>query len=141
MPVNYQENMELERELVMEEPYVRVYYLPAIKLGKVVWSGSPANLAEYKKPFVFLLNYAATHRVHYFMSDITNQGVVGPENRKWFEREAIPAGIKAGLKASAIILNDANVFKRYYINAILAINNKTGNPARIFATSLPRWNG
>ncbi|HYC85845.1 MAG TPA: hypothetical protein VEB86_11520, partial [Chryseosolibacter sp.] len=39
----------------------------------------------------------------------------------------------AGLKALPIVLNESNNFKRYDMNAILGISDRTGNPVRIFA--------
>jgi hypothetical protein len=81
---------------------------------------------------LFLLDFAKTHTITRFLSDTREQGVVSPENRKWFEKEMVPAAIKAGLKRSAVITG-SNVFKRYYINMILSAVNKFNMPFKIFS--------
>jgi hypothetical protein len=121
----------MEKEL-MKESYVRVVYDSEKFLGKVIWSGSPTN-EQYKKPFLVLLDWAAKgNKVSRFLSDTRDQGVVNPENRKWFEKEMVPAAMKAGLKRSAVITG-ANVFKRYYINMILSAVNKFNMPFKFFS--------
>jgi hypothetical protein len=121
----------MEKEL-MKESYVRVVYDSEKFLGKVIWSGSPTN-DQYKKPFLVLLDWAAKgNKVTRFLSDTREQGVVNPENRKWFEKEMVPAAMKAGLKRSAVVTG-ANVFKRYYINMILSAVNKFNMPFKIFS--------
>lgn len=119
--------MEIE---LMNEPYVRVVYDDQREIGKIIWSGNP-KADEYKKPFNVLLDYArAGHPATRFLSDTRNQGVVSPENRKWFEKEMLPAAIAAGLKRAAAITG-GNVFKRYYLNMILSTVNKFNMPFKI----------
>lgn len=67
-----------------------------------------------------------------FLSDTRDQGIVNPENRKWFEKEMVPTAIKAGLKRVAVITN-GNAFKRYYLIMILSAVNKLNVPFRIFS--------
>jgi hypothetical protein len=121
--------MEIE---LMNEPHVRVIYDSDRLLGKIIWSGSPTQ-EQYKKPFLVLLDYAAKGNViTRFLSDTRDQGVVNPENRKWFEKEMVPAAMKAGLKRAAAITN-ANVFKRYYVNMIISAVNKFNMPLKVFS--------
>lgn len=121
--------MEIE---LMNEPYVKVVYDKERHIGKIIWSGNP-TVDQYKKPFGVLLDWAAKgNPVPRFLSDTRNQGVVSPENRKWFEKEMIPAAIAAGLRRSAAITG-GNVFKRYYLNMILSAVNKFNMPFKIFS--------
>ncbi|GAA0192906.1 hypothetical protein GCM10009122_55770 [Fulvivirga kasyanovii] len=115
---------------LMNEPYARVLYDPEKYIGKIIWQGNPKQ-EEYKKPFLVLLDWAQKGNVvSRFLSDTRNQGVVSPENRKWFEAEMVPASINAGCKRSAVITS-GNVFKRYYLNMILAVVNKFDMPFKI----------
>jgi hypothetical protein len=124
--------MNMEVELV-KEPYVRVTCDPDRFIGKVTWTGSPTP-EQYKKAFLALLDHAKKgNKITRFLSDTRNQGIVNPENRKWFEKEMVPAAIKAGLKRSAVITN-GNAFKRYYINMILSAVNKFNVPFKIVST-------
>jgi len=85
------------------------------------------------KGFTVLLEFAKTTKVENFLSDIRNQGVVSPDSRKWFEKEALPAGMKLGLQRAGVII-DGNIFKRYYINMIISSTNKFGLPLKVFST-------
>ncbi|MDN4164362.1 STAS/SEC14 domain-containing protein [Cytophagales bacterium LB-30] len=116
---------------ILELPYVSVIYVEEMKLGKIIWHGNPSR-EEYKKPFLTLVDWAKKgHEVTRFLSDTRNQGVVSPENRKWFETEMVPSAISVGLKRAAV-LTDSNVFKMYYLNMILSALNKFNMPFKIF---------
>jgi hypothetical protein len=122
--------MEIE---IVKESYVTVTWDSERSMGKVVWSGSPTP-EQYKKAFLSLLDHAKKgNKVSRFLSDTRNQGIVNPENRKWFEKEMVPAAIKSGLKRTAVITN-GNAFKRYYINMILSAANKFNVPFKIVST-------
>ncbi|NJK85888.1 MAG: hypothetical protein HC906_07905 [Bacteroidales bacterium] len=88
----------------------------------------------YRNAFNNAVKYAKDHPTCYFMSDIRKQGVVGPEDRKWFETVAIPAAIGVGLQKAAVI-HDANAFKMYYINIILQHVLKKGVPMKFFGNT------
>jgi hypothetical protein len=121
----------MEKEVVLDLPVVTVYYDRQRQLGKIEWHGNPTK-EEYRKPFLTLLEWAAKgNPVIRFLSDTRQQGVVSPENRKWFEKEMLPAALEAGLLRAAV-LTDSNVFKMYYLNMILSAVNKFNMPFKIF---------
>ncbi|UII25964.1 hypothetical protein LVD15_22085 [Fulvivirga maritima] len=119
---------------VLEEKYVKVLYDENLKLGKIIWQEDKSLTTEqYQKPFQALLDWSNSGKtVALFLSDTRDQGVVSPENRKWFEYEMVPAAIKGGLKRAAVI-SSGNVFKRYYLNILLNAVNKFNLPFKIFA--------
>lgn len=125
--------IEVKEELVLDENFVKVYYDAEKQLGKIVWSGIATSPQQYKEPFLKLLELTKQGRpVVRFLSDTREQGVVNPQNRKWFEQEMVPNAIEAGLKRSAAI-SSGNVFKRYYLNMILSAVNKFNMPFKIFS--------
>jgi hypothetical protein len=65
------------------------------------------------------------------LSDISKQGIINPENRKWFEKEMMPQAVSAGLKRAAIVTS-GNAFKLYYINLILSAVNKFPITTKLF---------
>jgi hypothetical protein len=89
--------------------------------------------SEYQNAFEVMIEYSKKHTIDNFLSDIRNQGVVSPENRKWFESVMIPKAIDNGLKRAAVVF-DGNVFKKYYVNMILQVINKFGIPMKLFST-------
>ena len=120
------------KKVIYDYDYAQILYDPELKLGFVVWKHKPSN-TEYQNAFELMIDYSEKHPVENFISDIRNQGVVSPENRKWFESIMIPKAIDHGLKRAAVIF-DGNVFKKYYINMIIQVINKFGIPLKLFGT-------
>ncbi len=96
----------------------------------LIWDGSPTN-EEYKKPFIAMIEYGKKFRCDGMLSDISKQGIISPENRKWFEKEMMPIASGVGLKRGAIVTN-GNAFKLYYINIILSAVNKFPIQTKLF---------
>ena len=120
------------KKILLDSDYAEASYDEELKLGKVVWKRKTTT-EEYQYAFMVLLDHAKDNPSENFMSDIRNQSIVSPENRKWFETEMVPKAIDAGLKRVAIIF-DGNVFKKYYINMIIKVTNKFGVPLKMFST-------
>ncbi|HEY9004853.1 hypothetical protein [Ohtaekwangia sp.] len=115
---------------VFEAPYASVTYYPEKRLLVLIWDGSPST-EEYKKPFMAMLEYGRKYPVDCMLSDISRQGVISPDNRKWFEKEMMPLAAQAGLRRAAIVTN-GNAFKLYYINLILGAVNKFSITTKLF---------
>ena len=115
---------------IFEAPYAEVTYYPADRLLVLIWNGSPSK-EEYKHPFLTMIDFGRKNPVKAMLSDISNQGIISPENRKWFEKEMMPHAVEAGLKRAAIVTN-GNAFKLYYINLILGAVNKFPITTKLF---------
>jgi hypothetical protein len=115
---------------VFKAPYATVTYDPEKRMMVLVWSGSPTK-EEYKKPFLTMIDYGRKYPVDSMISDISNQGIISPDNRKWFEKEMMPQAVEAGLKRGAIVTS-GNAFKLYYINLILSAVNKFPIATKLF---------
>ncbi len=117
-------------KVILEKDYATVTYNPVLKIGKVEWKAK-ATSEEYQGAIISLIEYAEKHPVYYYLSDITKQSVVSPEDRKWFENIMVPKAIGLGLKKAGVVF-DGSVFKKYYINMILQVTNKLGLPLKLF---------
>jgi hypothetical protein len=120
------------KEILENTDYAEISYDPVLKLGKIIWKRK-TQTEEYRKAFTTLLEFSKNNEVDNFLSDIRNQGVVSPENRKWFEKEMLPKAIKSGLKRAGSVF-DGNVFKKYYMNLLIKVSNKFGMPLKLFNT-------
>jgi hypothetical protein len=107
---------------VFKAPYATVTYDPDKRFMLLVWTGSPKT-EEYKQPFLTMISLGKKLPVDSMLSDISLQGVISPENRRWFEKEMMPQAVEAGLKRAALVTS-GNAFKLYYINLILSAVNK-----------------
>jgi hypothetical protein len=120
------------KKIVLDTDYAEVSHDSELKMGKIVWKRKTST-EEYQYAFITIVEYSKIHKTENFLSDIRNQSVVSPENRKWFETEMIPSAIEAGLKRAGVIF-DGNVFKKYYLNMIIKVTNKFGLPLKMFGT-------
>jgi hypothetical protein len=115
---------------IFEASYAEVTYYPEHRLLVLVWTGSPSR-EEYKLPFLKMIDFGRKNPVDTMLSDISNQGVVSPDSRKWFEKEMMPQAVEAGLQRAAIVTN-GNAFKLYYINLILGAVHKFPITTKLF---------
>ena len=115
---------------VFRAPYATAAYDSETLCITLIWNGSPTK-EEYKQPFIAMIAFGRKHRVDSMLSDISLQGVISPDNRKWFEKEMMPQAVDAGLKRAAIVTN-GNAFKLYYINLILSAVNKFPIVTKLF---------
>jgi hypothetical protein len=106
---------------VTKTNYVHVTYEEENKLMKVAWLDNNTS-EEYREVINKSLEFSETHVVDHYLTDIRNQKVVSPEDRKWFTEVAMPRAVKQGLKKACAIF-DGNVFKKYYLNTILKTTN------------------
>jgi hypothetical protein len=124
------EKEAIKTQTLLEEDYAVVTYFPDQEMARVKWKGN-VNIDQYRNAFETVYKHAlAGNLVKRFYSDTREQGVVGPENRKWFEKEMLPKAIEAGMERAGTI-SDANIFKRYYLNMILKSINKFNLPFKL----------
>lgn len=120
----------MDEKILLNAGFATVSYFPGLKLGKIVWKHKPDS-EQYKSAFQTLLDYSRTQPVENFLSDTRKQGVIPPNDRHWFEKEMLPAAVRAGLKKAAVVF-DGNIFKKYYLNLIISATNKFGMPLKLF---------
>jgi hypothetical protein len=116
---------------IFETPYAEVTYHPENRLLILIWNGTPTK-EQYQLPFLAMIDFGKKTPVDGMLSDISNQGIISPDNRKWFEKEMMPQAVAAGLKRAAIVTN-GNAFKLYYINLILSAVNKFPITTKLFS--------
>ncbi|MFO8066453.1 MAG: STAS/SEC14 domain-containing protein [Bacteroidales bacterium] len=126
--------MTMQEVTIVDESYAKVTYVPDYELIKLAWKGQISS-ENYRKIYNIILDYQKNNSlpVTNYLADLRAQGVVNPNDRKWFETVAMPTAIEQGLKHAAVI-TDANIFKKYYLNLILKASNKFGLPLKMFGT-------
>lgn len=108
-------------------------YYPKTQIMHFIWKRRSVGQI-YRQAFLDGITYSKDHPVKFFLSDIRRQGVVGPEDRKWFETVALPGAIENGVTKVGIVF-EGNVFKKYYINVLLQHFVSKGVPMRFFSTA------
>ena len=118
-------------EILFDFPYVTISYNKDIKLLEITWKATDFTSEQYRGIFEKAVEFGNNNPVDNYLSDIINQKIVSPTDRKWFEEEAIPKAMATGLKRAGIILGK-NPFKRYYFNNIMAKTGKFKLPFKAF---------
>lgn len=116
--------------ILLDQPYALVEGIEEKKLVKITWKGKCTS-DQYREIFLMMLEKQPKLKLTRYLSDIRNQSVISPEDRKWFENVALPRAVEQGLKAAAVVFS-GNVFKKYYLNVILASTNKFKLPFKVF---------
>ncbi|MFP4557386.1 MAG: STAS/SEC14 domain-containing protein [Bacteroidales bacterium] len=124
----------MNETIIFEDSYAVVKYVPDLHLIIIEWNGTLTN-EQYRTAFLKALEFQdkCTATISNFMSDVRKQGIVNPDNRRWFETVALPRAIKQGLKRAAVVI-DGNIFKKYYLNLVLKTTNKFRLPLKLFST-------
>lgn len=104
----------------------------SFRLMRIEWKQEITS-EQYRVVFNTALEFGRNNRVEYFLSDIRNQGVVIPTDRKWFEEVVIPHAVKLGLLTAAIIFS-GNVYQKFYLNHIYAKIRKYNLPLKFFTS-------
>lgn len=126
------------KKIILKTKYAEVYYDTETKLGVVDWNSGTIPSPAYREAYSAMLEYSIENKktelsVDYFIADTSKQGVVLPEDRKWFLDEVFPKAVKTGVFKGAIIVG-GGVFKKYYINLILKATKKYEVPIKVFSS-------
>jgi len=114
----------------VDEEYALGVYDPEKLIVKIYWKGKQ-NSEQYRNTLQKAIDLMLEHKVKYYLSDIRQQRIVSPEDRKWFQEVAMPSAIKNGLER-AVVIFAGNVFKKYYLNNIFNASKKFGLPLKFF---------
>ena len=117
---------------IKETDFVNVTYYEDLKLINVVWLAS-CESEGYRETWEAILDWGRKNTAYNLFSDIQKQKIVSPIDRKWFEEEIIPEGVKAGLRRAGIVFG-GGIFKRYYFNNIMSKMMKSDLPFKAFST-------
>jgi hypothetical protein len=122
----------LTKKVISDTEFADISFIEELKLIQIIWKGK-VDGENYKKTFMIALDFGVDHEVDFFMSDIRQQVIIGPRERKWFEEVAIPLAVERGLKKGCTVF-DGNIFKEYYLNHILLRTVKFNLPFKFFKT-------
>ena len=116
---------------VYKTDYVEIKFDETVKVVFVIWESAFFTPEQYREVWEKTIEFGGNNDVDFFLSDIIKQKVVTPNDRKWFEEEAVPRAIKTGIKKAGIILG-SNPFKVYYFNNIMKKVGGMDLPFRAF---------
>lgn len=114
----------------IDDEYLKATYSRDLNLVHFVWKKRAVG-DFYRNAFMDAVEFTRCNRARYFLSDISKQGIISPNDRKWFEFEAIPKAVENGLRKVGTIV-DSNTFKTYYLNILAKRFKEQGVSLRYF---------
>jgi len=121
-----------DKKIIYEDDIVVVKYWQEKKIIENKWKKqSILDEESYRKPFLEAINFSKKNDVYYFISDIRQEGIVSHKEKKWFKEYTIPTALEHNIKLAAIITN-YNIFKTYYINALIKLGNNMNFRIKMF---------
>lgn len=103
-------------ETIFNEHNATVAYEKDLNAIRVIWKTQNTS-AEYRKTLTAALDGIKKYKAAHYLGDVNKQGVVSPNDRKWFQDNIIPEAVKNGLKRAAMVLPE-DIFKKYYLNQV-----------------------
>jgi hypothetical protein len=93
-------------EVLLNTHYLKVSYNARFNFIHLIWKKT-AELEEYQRSFIELLEFARLNPVDTFLADLEELKVLDSDNRKWFENEILPIAINdIKLKRAAILVSN-----------------------------------
>jgi len=117
--------------IVLDNEYVKITHEKENRILFYVWKKHTVK-QPYREVMLRGVEYANGTDIKYFLSDMSRQGIVGPDDRKWFESEVMPKAIEKGLKKVAVVF-DGNAFKKHYLNMLLGVLKNHQIPMKVFS--------
>jgi hypothetical protein len=126
---------ESMHQTLFESDTISLNYLKTERLLELIWKKNPSS-TEFREIFTSALQFAQSHKISFFLSDMRNEGLIDLNNLKWLESEIIPAAIKIGIKKIAMVSEEtfystlyAEIIKKKLENSpiqvrILAVRNE-----------------
>ena len=106
------------KKLLHTTEVAKIFYYNELKTFEIVWYNNVLlDNNIYKEPFCDIVELSLTYEIKNLISDVRNQGVVPPSEKNWLKYSLLPLINNFKLEKIAI-LNNSNIVKNYYINAI-----------------------
>ncbi len=122
----------IERQLLFDQPYAKIFFDASINATGIIWQG-PLTSEQYRDVFIKSLGFVKAFNTPNYIADISAQGVIAEADQQWMFKEVIPEAIQFGMRRIASVKPDINheLIKKY----LEGINNtleKQGATYRMF---------
>jgi len=108
----------VERQYLYQEPHAQIFFDARLNSMGVVWNG-PLTSHQYRTVFNKCLDFIKVYHTPNYISDLTRQGLIQPEDQQWVFNEIFPQAVKYGLKRiGAVRPPDGNITSSDYISGL-----------------------
>jgi signal transduction histidine kinase len=92
----------LEEQVLLDEPYSRIFYDAILNSTGVIWRG-PVSSGQYRITYLKGIEFLKAYSTPNWITDLAHQGPVDPNDQQWLIKEIIPQAIENGLVRIAAV--------------------------------------
>jgi signal transduction histidine kinase len=110
--VNLGQPENIERQILYQKPYAKIFFDARINATGVVWH-TPISSRQYRNVFLKCLEFVKVYNTPSYISDLSDQGHIAREDQQWMFREILPAAAQYGLRRVAVVKPGHNQSSEY----------------------------
>jgi hypothetical protein len=98
--VTFPGNYEVEGQIVFESDFGSIFYNARTNCAGIIWKKQVTS-EQYRKLFTKCLEMVRIYHTPYWISDLSQQGTISPEDQKWMLTSILPDAIRHGMRKIA----------------------------------------
>ncbi len=100
--VSFPETREVEGQIVFESDFGSIFYNARTNCTGMIWK-SQVTSEQYRTLFTKCLDMVKLYHTPYWISDLSRQGTISPDDQKWMITTIMPEAIRQGLRKIATV--------------------------------------
>ncbi|MFZ2905654.1 MAG: ATP-binding protein [Cyclobacteriaceae bacterium] len=121
---------DVNRQVFFENESAQLYYDAHINNTVIIWKRNVTS-DEYHKVLEVVLQTIRTYNTPGWIADLREQGVISPDDQKWFISNVLKSAIDNGLKRIAAV-GFADPIRADYYRRMIAVSGDMGVELRVF---------
>ena len=104
-------------EIVFDTENAKLNYSKSDSLLELIWKKNVTS-EEFRRIYLSGVDFVIKNKVHYFLSDIRNEGLIPLDDVKWLTKEVIAKAFEIGIKKIALVNEDDIIFSSIYADSV-----------------------
>ncbi|HEV8515959.1 MAG TPA: HAMP domain-containing sensor histidine kinase, partial [Cyclobacteriaceae bacterium] len=110
--VSFPDNQEVEGQIVFESDFGSIFYNARTNCAGIVWKKQVTS-EQYRTLFAKCLEMVRLYHTPYWISDLSKQGTISPDDQKWMVTTIMPEAIQQGLRKIANVYFEGQTNEDY----------------------------
>jgi two-component sensor histidine kinase len=98
--VSFPDMREVEGQIVFESDFGSIFYNARTNCAGIIWKKQVTS-EQYRTLFAKCLEMVRLYHTPYWISDLSKQGTISPDDQKWMVTTIMPEAIRQGLRKIA----------------------------------------
>jgi hypothetical protein len=111
--VLFKEPVRAEGQVVYESEFGSVIYNARINCTSIIWKGQVPS-EEYRIAFRKCVDIVQTYRTPFWISDLTDRGMISLEDQQWVISTMMPEAVRFGLRKIATVYQEKQFNTEYF---------------------------